>query len=86
MFSLLERKYDVPLIEAEYTLDAVAAENEVASALHVKPRSPIFRIQRTSYRSRFESCSSLPSSCSCSRSRVRRKSGWGDEVDLEPTG
>jgi len=49
IFSLLERKYDVPLIEAEYKLDAVAAENEVARALKVKPRSPIFRIERTSY-------------------------------------
>ena len=46
---LLERKCDVPMIEAEYKLDAVAAENDVASALQVKPRSPIFHIQRTSY-------------------------------------
>jgi GntR family transcriptional regulator len=49
IFSLLERKYDVPLIEAEYKLDAVAAENEVVRALKVKPGSPIFRIERTSY-------------------------------------
>ena len=49
IFSLLERKYDVPLIEAEYKLDAVGADNEVAKALKVKPRSPIFRIERTSY-------------------------------------
>jgi GntR family transcriptional regulator len=49
IFSLLERKYDVPLIEAEYKLDAVAAEHEVARALKVKARSPIFRIERTSY-------------------------------------
>ena len=49
IFSLLERKYGVPLIEAEYKLDAVAAENDVAAALKVKPRSPIFRIERTSY-------------------------------------
>jgi GntR family transcriptional regulator len=49
IFLLLERKYDVPLIEAEYKLDAVAAETEVAAALKVKPRSPIFRIERTSY-------------------------------------
>jgi GntR family transcriptional regulator len=49
IFSLLERKYDVPLIEAEYKLDAVAAENEVAGSLKVKPGSPIFRIERTSY-------------------------------------
>lgn len=49
IFSLLERKYDVPLIEAEYKLDAVAAEADVAAALKVKQRSPIFRIERTSY-------------------------------------
>src|ERR1700746_3612136 len=49
IFSLLERKYNVPLIEAEYKLDATAAETDVAAALNVKPRSPIFRIERTSY-------------------------------------
>jgi GntR family transcriptional regulator len=49
IFSLLERKYNVPLIEAEYKLDAVAADGEVAAALKVKQRSPIFRIERTSY-------------------------------------
>ena len=49
IFSLLERKYDVPLIEAEYKLDAAPAEAEVAAALKVKQGSPIFRIERTSY-------------------------------------
>jgi GntR family transcriptional regulator len=49
IFSLLERKYDIPLIEAEYKLEAIAAEAEVASALRVKQGSPIFRIERTSY-------------------------------------
>jgi GntR family transcriptional regulator len=49
IFSLLERKYNVPLIEAEYKLEAVAAETEVAAALRVKQGSPIFRIERTSY-------------------------------------
>jgi GntR family transcriptional regulator len=49
IFSLLERKYDVPLIEAEYKLEAVAAEAEVAAALRVKQGTPIFRIERTSY-------------------------------------
>ncbi len=49
IFSLLERKYDVPLIEAEYKLEAVAAEPEVAAALRVKLGSPIFCIERTSY-------------------------------------
>src|ERR1700761_675281 len=49
IFSLLERKYGVPLIEAEYKLEAVTADEEVASALRVKQGSPIFRIERTSY-------------------------------------
>jgi GntR family transcriptional regulator len=49
IFSLLERKYDVPLIEADYKLDAVPAGIEVAAALKVKKRTPIFRIERTSY-------------------------------------
>ena len=49
IFSLLERKYDIPLIEAEYKLEAVAAEPEVAAALRVKQGSPIFCIERTSY-------------------------------------
>jgi GntR family transcriptional regulator len=49
IFSLLERKYDVLLIEADYQLDAVAADREVAAALKVKQGSPIFRIERTSY-------------------------------------
>jgi GntR family transcriptional regulator len=49
IFSLLERKYGVPLLEAEYKLEAVAAEGEVAAALRVKQGSPVFRIERTSY-------------------------------------
>ena len=49
IFSLLERKYNVPLVEADYKLDAVAAESEVAAALRVKQGSPILRIERTSY-------------------------------------
>ncbi|HZC66063.1 MAG TPA: GntR family transcriptional regulator [Candidatus Dormibacteraeota bacterium] len=49
IFTLLERKYGVPLIEAEYKLDATAADSEVAAALRVKENSPVFRIERTSY-------------------------------------
>jgi GntR family transcriptional regulator len=49
IFSLLERKYEIPLIEAEYKLDAVPAKADVAATLKVKQRSPIFRIERTSY-------------------------------------
>ena len=49
IFSLLERKYDIPLLEAEYKLEAVAAEADVAAALRVKQGCPIFRIERTSF-------------------------------------
>jgi GntR family transcriptional regulator len=49
IFSLLERKYDVPLIEAEYKLESVVADPEVAAALRVNQGSPIFLIERTSY-------------------------------------
>src|SRR5215475_1445363 len=49
IFSLLEQKYDTPLVEAEYRLEAVAAEPAVAEALDVQTGSPLFRIERTSY-------------------------------------
>jgi GntR family transcriptional regulator len=52
IFSLLERKYNVPLVEAEYRMEAVAAESEIAAALRVKPGSPMFLIERTSYTTR----------------------------------
>jgi GntR family transcriptional regulator len=49
IFSLLERKYNIPLVEAEYKMEVVAAEPAVALALRVKPGSPLFLIERTSY-------------------------------------
>ena len=49
IFTLLEDKYRVPLIEAEYKLEAVAASALAASALKVPPGSPIFQIERTSF-------------------------------------
>jgi GntR family transcriptional regulator len=49
IFSLLERKYNIPLIEAEYRIEAVAAERAVAAALRIQPGSPMFLIERTSY-------------------------------------
>jgi GntR family transcriptional regulator len=49
IFSLLEQKYNIPLIEAEYKLEAVAAEASAAEALAVAPGSPIFLIERTSF-------------------------------------
>ena len=49
IFSLLEKKYNIPLIEADYKLEAVAADATVSTALRVTAGSPIFRIERTSY-------------------------------------
>jgi GntR family transcriptional regulator len=49
IFTLLEQKYDTPLIEAEYRLEAVAAEPMVAQALGIAAGNPIFLIERTSY-------------------------------------
>ena len=49
IFTLLETKYDMPLVEAEYRLEAVAAEPAVAEALGVETGSALFLIERTSY-------------------------------------
>jgi GntR family transcriptional regulator len=49
IFTLLERRYDIPLVGAEYKLEAISADREVAAALEVEPGSPIFLIERTSY-------------------------------------
>jgi GntR family transcriptional regulator len=51
IFSLLERKYATPLIEAEYRLAAVASHGTVARALGIEAGSPIFLIERTSFSS-----------------------------------
>src|SRR5882672_12947776 len=49
VFALLEEKYDTPLVEAEYKLEAAAADPVAALALQVPTGSPIFLIERTSY-------------------------------------
>jgi GntR family transcriptional regulator len=49
IFSLLEQKYDTPLLEAEYRLEAVSADPAVSRALGIAVGSPIFLIERTSY-------------------------------------
>jgi GntR family transcriptional regulator len=49
IFALLEQKYDMPLVEAEYRLEAVTAEAPVAEALGIETGSPLFLIERTSY-------------------------------------
>jgi GntR family transcriptional regulator len=49
IFSLLERKYSTPLLEAKYRLEAVCADATVAEALCIDVGSAIFLIERTSY-------------------------------------
>lgn len=49
IFSLLEGKYGIPLVEAEYRLEAVAAKGAIARAIGVRVGSPIFLIERTSF-------------------------------------
>ena len=49
VFALLEDKYGTPLVEAEYKLEAAAADPVSAQALQMPPGSPIFLIERTSY-------------------------------------
>jgi len=48
IFTLLEERYGVPLVEADYELEAVIASKPVAVALQVRVGSPIFQIERTS--------------------------------------
>jgi len=48
IFTLLEEEYGVPLVEADYELEAVIASETVADALQVRVGSPIFQIERTS--------------------------------------
>lgn len=49
IFSLLENKYDTPLFEAEYRLEAASASATVAQALQIEQGAPIFLIERTSF-------------------------------------
>ena len=49
IFTLLEERYDTPLVEAEYVLEATAAGPVVAMALEIPAGSPVFMIERTSY-------------------------------------
>jgi len=49
IFTLLEERYDTPLVEAQYELEATAATPAVAAALEIPAGSPIFLIDRTSY-------------------------------------
>jgi GntR family transcriptional regulator len=49
IFSLLEEKYDTPLLEADYRIEAISADPFVAKMLEVEEKAPILLIERTSY-------------------------------------
>ena len=49
IFSLLEGKYDTPLLEADYRIEAISADRFVADALGVPEKAPILLIERVSY-------------------------------------
>jgi GntR family transcriptional regulator len=49
IFTLLEQRYGIALVDAEYRLEAASANQEVAAALNIDVGSPIFLIERTSY-------------------------------------
>lgn len=49
IFALLEQKYGMPLVEAEYRLEAVSAEEGIAQALGIETGSAVFLVERTSY-------------------------------------
>ena len=49
IFSLLEGKYDTPLLEADYRLEAISADPAVAEALGIEIHAPIMLIERVSY-------------------------------------
>src|SRR5581483_11661412 len=49
IFSLLEGKYDTPLLEADYRIEAASADPFVAEALGIENKSPILLIERVTY-------------------------------------
>ena len=49
IFALLEGKYDTPLLEADYRLEAIAASRFVADALGIEVNAPVMLIERVSY-------------------------------------
>jgi GntR family transcriptional regulator len=49
IFELLEQKYSIALVQADYQLQSVLAPAAVAGFLGIAPNDPIFLIERTSY-------------------------------------
>jgi GntR family transcriptional regulator len=49
IFSLLEGKYETPLLEADYRLEAISADPFVAESLGIEPNAAVMLIERVSY-------------------------------------
>jgi GntR family transcriptional regulator len=49
IFTMLEQRFNTPLLEAVYQLEASAADTATATALRVAVGSPIFLIERTTF-------------------------------------
>lgn len=49
IFTILEDHLGLPLSEATYAMEAIAAPVGIAEHLHLLPGAPIFRIERTSF-------------------------------------
>lgn len=49
IYSLLEKNYDIPIIRGCYRLSAEIADENLATVLKVKEKSPLFLIDRLSY-------------------------------------
>jgi GntR family transcriptional regulator len=49
IFTLLEQRYDIPLVDAEYELEVISADHEVAAALGAARERSVFPRQRTQW-------------------------------------
>ncbi|MCC7017215.1 MAG: GntR family transcriptional regulator [Rhodospirillales bacterium] len=49
IFPLIEGKYGIPLIEADYQLEASVPPHRAQKALGIKPHDPVFLVRRTAY-------------------------------------
>lgn len=49
IFTLLERKYDIPLVDATYRLRACLADADTAAALDAEVGAAVFQIERTTF-------------------------------------
>ena len=49
LYAILEREYRVVFLRAEEFIEPVLADARVAKHLHIRRKSPVFLVERTSY-------------------------------------